>query len=80
MIRLRDDFGDEFRKAQDQLRLAEHAIDQARAAIDEIDAQLAQLDPPRVLLDAADEIEALQERLGAVEKAKEDRVQRLETS
>ena len=27
VIRLRDDFGDEFRKAQDQLRLAEHTID-----------------------------------------------------
>ena len=45
----------------------------ARAAIDEIDAQLAGLDPPRVLLDAADEIEALRERLGVVEKGKEDR-------
>ena len=41
---------------------------------EEIDAQLAQLDPPRVLLDAADEIESLQERLGAVEKASQDRV------
>src|SRR5262249_58536790 len=33
---------------------------------------------PRDLLDAAEEIEALQERLGAVEKANQDRVQRLE--
>ena len=74
VIRLRDDFGAEFRKAQDQLRLAEHTITQSRAAIEEIDAQLAQLDPPRMLLDAADEIESLQERLGAVEKASQDRV------
>ena len=57
-IRLRDEFGDEFRKAHDQLRLAEPTIAAARAAIEEIDAQLARLDPPRVLLDAADEIEA----------------------
>ena len=69
VIRLRDDFGDEFRKAQDQLRLAEHTITRSRAALEEIDAQLAQLDPPRMLLDAANEIESLQERLGAVEKA-----------
>ena len=73
VIRLRDDFGAEFRNAQDQLRLAEHTIAQSRAAILEIDAQLAQLDPPRMLLDAADEIESLQERLGAVEKASLDR-------
>jgi uncharacterized protein YhaN len=78
VIRLRDDFGDEFRKAQDQLRLAEPKIDAARAAIDEIDAQLAGLDPPRVLLDAADEIEALRERLGVVEKGKDDRAKRLD--
>ena len=69
VIRLRDDFGAEFRKAQDQLRLAEHTITKSRAALEEIDAQLAQLDPPRMLLDAATEIESLQERLGAVEKA-----------
>ena len=78
VIRLRDDFGAEFRGAQDQLRLAEQTIDQTRAAIAEIDAQLAQLDPPQVLLDAADEIGSLRERLGAVEKANEDREQRLE--
>ncbi len=77
-IRLRDDFGSEFRQAQDQLRLAEQTIDQARAAIAELDAQLTQLDPPQVLLDAADEIGSLRERLGAVEKANEDRAQRLE--
>ncbi|MGP0067306.1 MAG: hypothetical protein ACLQGP_27390, partial [Isosphaeraceae bacterium] len=71
-------FGDEFRKAMDQLRLAEPAIDAARAAIEQIDAQLAGLDPPRVLLDAADEIEALRERLGVVEKGKEDRAKRLD--
>ena len=33
VIRLRDDFGAEFRKAQDQLRLAEHTIAKSRAAI-----------------------------------------------
>ena len=74
VIRLRDDFGDEFRKAQDQLRLAEHTITRSRATLEEIDARLAQLDPPPMLLDAASEIESLQERLGAVEKASQDRV------
>ncbi len=78
MIRLRDDFGDELRKAQDQLRLAEPTIAKSRATLEEIDARLAQLDPPPMLLDAANEIESLQERLGAVEKASQDRV-RLET-
>ena len=78
VIRLREDFGHEFRKAMDQLRLADPAIDAARAAIDEIDAQLSGLNPSRVLLDAADEIEALRERLGVVEKGKEDRAKRLD--
>ena len=35
---------------------------------------MAPLNPSRVLLEAAGEIEALQERLGAVEKASRDRV------
>src|SRR5262249_23199031 len=35
-IPLRDEFGAEFRAAQDQLRLAEHAITRSRAAIDDI--------------------------------------------
>ncbi len=74
VIRLRDDFGAEFRKGQDQLLLAESTITKSRAALEEIDTQLAQLDPPRMLLDAANEIESLQERLGVVEKASVDRV------
>jgi len=73
VIPLRDDFGTESRTAQDQLRRAEQTIAQSRAAILEIDAQLAQLASPRRLLDAADEIELLQERLGAVVKASQDR-------
>jgi uncharacterized protein YhaN len=78
VIRLRDDFGDEFRKAQDELRLAEQTIGQVRAEIDEVSMRLEQLHPPRLLLEAADEIESLKERLGAVQKASADRV-RLET-
>ena len=74
VIRLRDDFGAEFRKGQDQLLLAESTITKSRAALEEIDTHLAQLDPPRMLLDAANEIESLQERLGMVEKAAVDRV------
>jgi uncharacterized protein YhaN len=73
VIHLRDDFGDEFRNGQDQLRLAEHTITRSRAALEDLDAQLAQLEPPRILLDAASEIESLQERLGVVEKAAADR-------
>ena len=73
VIRLRDDFGAESRTVQDQLRLAELAITQSCAAILQIDAQLTQLAAPQGLLNAAGEIEALQERFGAVEKARSDR-------
>jgi uncharacterized protein YhaN len=74
VIRLRDDFGDELRNAQDRLREAELAIARSRSAFEEIDARLAELEPSPVLLEAATEIESLQERLGAVEKANQDRV------
>jgi uncharacterized protein YhaN len=74
VVRLRDSFGDECRETQDALHLALRTIDQARATIDDLNARLAVLDPPRMLLDAAREIEALQQRLGAVEKADQDRV------
>jgi uncharacterized protein YhaN len=72
-VQLRDGFGAEFRAAQEKRTLAEQTIAKARAAIEEIKASLGLLDPPRVLLDAADQIEALQERLGAFEKASLDR-------
>ena len=74
VIRLRDDFGDELRKAQDRLREAEPTIARSRATLQEIDSRLAQLDPSPLLLETASEIESLQERLGAVEKANHDRV------
>lgn len=74
VIRLRDDFGDELRSAQDRLRGAELTIARSRATLEEINARLAQLDPSPLLLEAASEIESLQERLGAVEKASRDRV------
>ena len=74
VIRLRDDFGAEFRKAQDQLNLAEPTIMKSRATLEEIAARLLQLDPPEMLLEAATEIESFQERLGAVDKASHDRV------
>ena len=73
VIRLRADFGVELRTAQDQVHQAEHTIARARDAVEEIAGQLARLDPPGLLLDAAEEIESLQERLGAVEKAELDR-------
>jgi uncharacterized protein YhaN len=73
VVPLRDDFGAETRTAQDQLRRAQQLIAQAQAAIQEIDAQAAQLASPSRLLDAADEIKLLQERLGAVVKARLDR-------
>jgi len=73
VIPLRDDFGTESRTAQDQLRRAEQTIAQSRAAILEIDAQSAQLASPHTLLDVADQVESLQERLGAVVKASLDR-------
>jgi uncharacterized protein YhaN len=78
VVRLRERFGDDCRAAQDALRLGLRTIGQARAAIDDLDDRLATLDLPRTLLDAAGEIEALQQRLGAEEKAAHDRV-RLET-
>ncbi len=72
-VRLRDGFGAEFRATQDKRTLAEHAIARARAAILEITASSKLIDPPRALLDASLQIEALQERLGAFEKAILDR-------
>lgn len=78
VIRLRDDFGAEFRDAQDQLRLAEQTIAQSRSEIEDIDGRLDRLNIPQVLLDAEAEIESLLERLGAIQKASADRV-RLET-
>lgn len=72
-VRLRDSFGTEARAAQDALHQARCTIDQAGTAIDEIDQRLGSIEPCRGLLDAADEIEALKEKLGAVEKALEDR-------
>jgi uncharacterized protein YhaN len=74
VIRLRDSFGAELREADDQLRLADHTITRASANLAELDGRMARLNPPRVLLDAASEIESLQERLGAIEKASQDRV------
>jgi uncharacterized protein YhaN len=78
VIRLRDEFGTELRTAQQQLHMAEYALSKARAALEEIDRRLAQLDPPQKLLEVADEIEKLQNRLGAAEKASDDRI-RLES-
>ncbi|MGO9463460.1 MAG: AAA family ATPase [Isosphaeraceae bacterium] len=74
VVRLREDFGAEFRETQNKLGLAEQTIKQTRLEIADIDARLDQLDLPRLLLDAGPEIEALQERLGAVEKATLDRI------
>lgn len=73
VIRLRDDFGEELRAAQDRLSRADTTIARSRAILEEIDARLAQLEPAPMLLEAASEIESLQERLGAVEKANHDR-------
>jgi uncharacterized protein YhaN len=73
VVPLRDDFGTESRAAQDQLRQAEQVIAQSRAAIAEIDSQLTQLALPPGLLDAGDEIKRLQEQLGVIVKAAEDR-------
>jgi uncharacterized protein YhaN len=74
VIRLRDDFGTEFREAEDQVRLAENTIVQLRGEIDEVDARMDQLDPPKLLLDAGADIESLQKRMGAAEKAAVDRI------
>ncbi len=74
VMRLRESFGDEFRAAQDDQTRADHAIAKARVAIEEITSRLATLKPSRTLLESAERIEALQERLGAIEKANRDRV------
>jgi uncharacterized protein YhaN len=73
VIRLRDDFGVELRNAQDLVRQADNTFARALDALDEIGEQLAHVDPPQILLDGANEIDALKERLGAVEKAAQDR-------
>ena len=73
VVRLRDEFGAEFRAADEKLRQSELTISRTRATLEEITGILSTLDPPQMLLDAASEIESLQERLGAVEKAAHDR-------
>jgi uncharacterized protein YhaN len=79
-IRLRDQFGDEARQAQDQARLSEQTITSTRAALDEIHQQREALNPPDHLLDAGAQVESLQEKLGAVTKAHEDLTRNLEPS
>ena len=73
VVRLRDDFGKDCRAAQESLQFALQAIKQAEGTLDSLAPQIQALDPPRPLLDAAAEIEALRERLGAVDKARLDR-------
>jgi uncharacterized protein YhaN len=72
-VRLRDDFGTDARKADDERRQAELALSRSRAAILELDGQLAGLAVHPQTLESANEIEALQERRGAAEKARVDR-------
>ena len=72
VVRLRDDFGSECREAQETLHLVVSTIEQARRRGRGAGRSARRRpSPPRVLLDAADEIEALEERLGAVDKALE---------
>lgn len=66
---LREGFGAEARGAQDALQLGMRTIQQARAVLAELEQQTAATAPRGDLLDAAAEIEYLQEELGAVEKA-----------
>lgn len=74
VVSLREDFGGEAREAIDALRLAERSGEQARHALENLERRLAEHLLPTTLLDAGEEIDALQERLGAIEKAKTDRV------
>src|SRR5262249_1619625 len=64
----------ECRAAVESLQLALRTIGLAREALDCLAAELAASTPPQELLDAAEEIEALKERLGAEDKARQDRV------
>jgi uncharacterized protein YhaN len=73
---LRDDFGKELRAAIESRLLAQQAITKAVEAIDELNSQLERDQPSETVLAAAEEIEAIQRRLGAVEKAARDRVER----
>jgi uncharacterized protein YhaN len=74
IVRLRADFGKDCRESQERLQLALRTIEQARGSLDSLAEQLEAIEPPRPLLDAAEEIEDLKERLGAVVKARKDRV------
>ncbi len=78
VVRLRSDFGKDSRAAQESLHLALMTIEQAGGALCSLEQQIEALEPPRDLLESADAIEALRERLGAEEKASHDR-DRLET-
>jgi uncharacterized protein YhaN len=74
VVRLRADFGTDCRAAQESLQFALQTIKQAQGSLDSLTPQIQTLHPPRPLLDAEEEIAALRERLGAVDKARQDRV------
>lgn len=72
-IGLRDDFSEERRRVETDLRLAAQAASDAQQACAQIEAQLKQVQVPELLLDQASRVEDLHRRLGAHQKNLEDR-------
>jgi uncharacterized protein YhaN len=72
-IVLRDDFSEEHRQVDSDLRLADAATEDAKKARSEIENQLKQIQVPELLLDQAARVEDLYRRLGAHQKNLEDR-------
>ena len=73
VVRLRDGFGDEARSALEDVRSAEEAIARSMAAREELDREFESIAAPGPILDAEAEVESILKRLGAIEKAAEER-------
>lgn len=74
---LPDDFTQQRREAMAQLPALQHAERQAREELERIERQLAELDLPADVLEQAEAIESLQQRLGSYRKGLADRDNRL---
>ena len=71
-----DDFGDQCRDAQKELKIAVRDLSRAQEAIGSIRREIDRLPPQATLLDHAAAVEALQQELGSYRKAQKDKPER----
>lgn len=68
-----DDFGDNRRDAERELKLAERDVARLRETVEKIEREIDALPDQRSLLESAASIETLQHELGSFRKARQDR-------